>query len=413
MDSLIKAISTALDIVESELLGASTNHGKRIAILCAKMGKILGKSPEEVTAAALCALLHDNALTEYIFAERTGGHHDPVMKTHCEYGQRNVDTLCFNTCVNDFILYHHERADGNGPFGIREGEGPLEAELIAIADSIDVVHHLQRLEPEKLSGIRNIITEETGKHYGKTAAAAMLEIFDWATVFSLRDNVIEETFAAVISPWVVDIETETIFGLAGFVAKIIDYKSAFTRRHTTQIANKAWYMGEYYKYDPVKRTELYLAAALHDIGKLNVPTSILEKPDRLDDREFSIIKDHVLLTWELLKDIEGFNLISVWASNHHEKLDGSGYPFGKKADELDFDSRFLACIDIYQAVTEERPYHPARNHSVSMQILHEMAARGGIDAEIVKDMNNALAPYDGKEISPPELNMRKQEIERA
>ena len=192
MDSLIKAIATALDIVENELLGASTNHGKRIAVLCAKMGKVLGKTPEEITAVAICALLHDNALTEYILAERTGGHHDPIMKTHCEYGQRNVDTLYFKTDVKDFILYHHERADGKGPFGIREGEGSLEAELITIADSIDVTHHLQRVEPEKLSGIRHIITEETGKSYGSTAAAAMLDILDWTTVVSLRDNIIEK-----------------------------------------------------------------------------------------------------------------------------------------------------------------------------------------------------------------------------
>ena len=127
MDSLIKAITAALDAVEEELLGASTNHGKRIAILCAKMGKLLGKNAEEIIGLANCALLHDNALTESIHAERTGGHYDPGMKEHCKCGQRNADLLAFKTSVKDFILYHHERADGKGPFGIFEGEGPIEA----------------------------------------------------------------------------------------------------------------------------------------------------------------------------------------------------------------------------------------------------------------------------------------------
>jgi HD-GYP domain-containing protein (c-di-GMP phosphodiesterase class II) len=398
IDSLIKSIATALDIVEGSLLGASTNHGKRIAVICAKMGSILGKNPEEISALAICAMLHDNALTEYILSERINGEHDPAMKKHCEFGQRNVDALHFKTNVKDFILYHHERANGTGPFGIREGEGPLEAELIAIADTIDVACHLQKLEPEKLPAVRNIIVKETGKRYSKTAAAAMLEILDLPTVMSIKDNAIKQTASEVLPPWTVDIQTETIFGLAGFIARIIDYKSVFTREHSTQIANKAWFMGKHYQYEPQELAELYLAASLHDLGKLAVPSDILEKPGKLSKEEFEIIKKHVHLTWELLSDIEGFETICQWASNHHEKLDGSGYPFGKKASELDFNSRLLACLDLYQAISEERPYHSGRNHKDTMQILCEMADTGKIDGNIVKDLDIVLGLYNCKDI---------------
>ena len=412
MDSLIKTIAMTLDSVECELLGASTNHGKRIAVLCSKMektlGKTLGKNPEEIMGMAICALLHDNALTEYILAERIAKQHDPAMKKHCEYGQRNVDALCLKTSVKDFILYHHERADGKGPFGIRAGEGPLEAEFIAIADSIDVAHHLQRLEQEKLPAVQRIIAEAAGKRYSKTAADALLEVLDWPTILSLKDDAIKETTEAAFIPWIVDIEADTIFGLAGFITKIIDYKSTFTRRHSTQIANKAWFMGEYYKYDPVMRRELYLAAALHDIGKLEVPTNILEKPGKLTNEEYTEVKKHISRTWELLKDIEGFQTICDWASNHHEKLNGGGYPFNKKADDLDFNSRLMACIDIYQAVSEERPYHPGRNHSDSMQILYKMMNAGEIDKNIVNDINIALAPFDGKDVPPPKSNVSRE-----
>jgi len=402
MDSLIKTIAIALDSVEEGLLGASSNHGKRIAVLCAKMGKVLGKNPEEIMSMANCALLHDNALTEYILAEKEGGHHDPVMKKHCEFGQRNVDTLGFKTDIKDIILYHHERADGKGPFGICAGGGPVEAELIAIADSVDVVHHLQRLTPDKLPSIRQYITEETGKKYSKTASEAMREILDLPTLLSLRDNVIVKTTEAAFIPWVVNVEAEEIFHLAGFVTRIIDYKSSFTKKHSTQIANKAWFMGEYYKYDFEQQVQLYLAAAFHDLGKLEIPSTVLEKPGQLDDKEFFLIKEHILRTWELLKDIEGFESVCDWASNHHETLTGTGYPFGKKAEELDFNSRLMACIDIYQAVSEERPYHPARNHNDSMQILQQIADSGKIDGGIVKDISIALASYDGKDLPTPE-----------
>jgi len=402
MDSLIKSIAAALDIVEGSLVGASTNHGKRIAVLCAKMGKVLGKNTEEITALAVCALLHDSALTEYILSERRDGNQSLAMKKHCEIGQRNVEALHFKTNVKDFVLYHHEHADGTGPFGIREGEGPLEAELITIADSIDVAYHLQRLEPEELPAIRNIIVNETGKHYSKKAAQTMLEILDWPTVLSLKDNVIKQTAADSLSPWTVDIQTETVFGLSGFIASIIDYKSVFTMKHSTQIANKAWFMGKYYRYDPEKLSELYLAASLHDLGKLAVPSEVLEKPGKLTDEEFEIIRQHVHLTWELLNDVEGFETICKWATSHHEKLDGNGYPFGKKATELDFNSRLLVCLDLYQAISEERPYHPMRNHADTMKILFEMADTGKIDKDIIKDFDIALAPYDCKDMPPPD-----------
>ncbi|MDR0321932.1 MAG: HD domain-containing protein [Treponema sp.] len=402
MDSLIKAIVTALDIVEGDLLGASTNHGKRIAVLCAKMGERLGKSPDEITSLAVCALLHDNALTEYIMSERIGGFHDPAMKKHCEYGQRNVDTLQLKTGVKDFILYHHECADGSGPFGIKEGEGPLEAELITIADSLDVSCHLQGLEPEDLPDIHRVIAKRTGRLYSTAASKAMLEILDLPMLCSLKDDVIVETAKTAIPSWIVNADEKICFNLAGFISRIIDYKSVFTCRHSTQIANKAWFMGEYYKYEAEERTKLYLAAALHDIGKLATPLAILEKPDKLSNTEFLIIKEHSRLTWELLKEIEGFETICTWASSHHEKLDGSGYPFGKKADELDFNSRLLTCIDIYQAVSEDRPYHPGRNHRDTMEILCEMANNGKVDSVIVTDMDIALAPYDGGDLPSPQ-----------
>ena len=403
MDSLIKTIATALDFVEQDLLGISTNHGKRIAILCAKMGKALGKNQEEIASLAHCAMLHDNALTEYILAERTGKVHDPMIKKHCEYGQRNVETLGFKTNVKGFVLYHHERADGKGHFGIREGEGPIEAELIAIADSIDLAFHLQTVKTEKMDFIRQTITNESGKRYSKTAAQAMLEILDESVIRSLQDDVIRETIEEAFIPWIVDIEDHHLIDLAGFVTKIIDYKSVFTQRHSTQIANKAWFMGGYLKYNNEERIKLYLAAALHDIGKLKTPSIILEKPGKLTDEEYIIIKDHIRHTWELLKNIDGFQSICSWASNHHERLDGKGYPFGKNAEELDFNSRLMACIDTYQAVSEERPYHPARSHEDTMEILYKIADSGAIDKNILKEISIALAPFKGKDLPPPQI----------
>jgi HD-GYP domain-containing protein (c-di-GMP phosphodiesterase class II) len=394
MDRLIKTVGTALDIVEGELLGASTHHGKRIAVLCTAMGRYLDMSGEELLALSSGALLHDNALTEYIMAEREGKKHDPAMKLHCELGQRSLESLGFGGIVRDMLLYHHEKADGSGPFGKREGEFPLSAELISVADYLDVSYHFQRVASYDLPILRADISLQKGKLFTGRAVEAMRAVLDDDMLFSLRDDRIEETADRLLPPWVVDMEDKAVRRFGEFIIRIIDYKSEFTREHSLGIAEKAWYMGGYYGYDSTARSCFYLAAALHDLGKLATPTDILEKKGKLTDEEFQIIMKHVYHTWRLLKDIPGFEQICTWASNHHEKLDGSGYSFGKKAEELDFNSRLLACIDIYQAVSEPRPYHPARTHEDTMAVLYDMAGKGQIDGQIVRDLDKVLPGFN-------------------
>ena len=388
MDELIIAITTALDMVESNLLGCSVNHGKRISSLCASMGRRLGMDDDTLSALTTCALFHDNALTEYILSERPGAEQEMNMLLHCRYGQRNIGTLPLKADSSGFILYHHERADGKGPFNKGEGEFPLGAELIAIADMVDVDHHLQMVPIESLAAIRAQIAEQAGTRFTHRAADAMLGVLDEEMIYSLREDRIDETAARAIPVWIVNIEDTISF--SALAARIINYKSMYTMDHSTKIANIIWTMSGHYNYDHELRAQLYLAAALHDIGKLNTPTDILEKPGILDEQEFDRIKEHSICTHDLLKNIVGFENICNWASCHHEKLDGSGYPFKKNGSDLDFISRLLACADIYEAVSAERPYHSSRNHKDTMAIMYEMVKENLIDGDIVKDLDTVM-----------------------
>jgi HD-GYP domain-containing protein (c-di-GMP phosphodiesterase class II) len=402
-DKLVKNIGIALDLIEGELLGAATNHGKRVAVLVDAMGRHLGLDGKSREAYAICALFHDNALSEYILSERAGlAPHDPTMKLHCELGQKNLESLPFSIDIAGCVEYHHEWADGRGPYGKREGEYPLAAELICLADSTDVALNFSRYPEEKIPELFERFKKDAGVHFTQRAVEAVCAVFNKELLRSLRNDQIQEAAARAVPPYEADMEDEIIIKFASMIARIIDYKSAFTRRHTSQIANKAWLMGDWYKLDNALKAQFFLAASLHDVGKLSTPTEILEKPGVLTNDEFLVIKDHVRVTWELLKDIEGLEQICDWASNHHEKLDGSGYHFGKSGSDLDFNSRLLACIDIYQAVSEERPYHPQRSHGDTMKVLVDMAKKGFIDGNAVNDLDAALAPYDGGDIPAPE-----------
>lgn len=119
---------------------------------------------------------------------------------------------------------------------------------------------------------------------------------------------------------------------------------------------------------------------------LGIKNLILDKPGQLTEDEFSVIKEHPATAKECLVQVQGFDEISEWAYNHHEKLNGTGYPRGLRAEELDFNSRLLACLDIYQAMGEDRPYRKEMEHDEMIMVLRQMAQNGLIDAKITEDI---------------------------
>ena len=401
MNKLCMVFSRAFDIIENEQLGASENHSLRVAILCIAMGKRLGYDADTISAIAICGMFHDSALTEYHLSREAGAQQEQNMILHCEKGQENVAWLPFKANIDKFILYHHERGDGKGPFQKKEHEIPLEAALIAAADAVDATHHLQRVPADALPALRNKIASRANSYATNAAIEVLLDVLNEDLLEKLRDENIVHAIERELPPWEVDLHDPRVIHIGEFIARVIDYKSVFTHMHTSQIANRSWLMSGHYGYGIEERNALFLAASLHDIGKIAIPTEILEKPGKLDDEEFDIIKQHVKKTRDWLSNIPGFELIGNWAADHHEKLNGIGYPCGKAEAALDFNARLMACIDIYQAVCEARPYHTARNHEVTMQILYDMSSKGLIDAKIVKDLDDVMAEYSMRSVPSP------------
>jgi HD-GYP domain-containing protein (c-di-GMP phosphodiesterase class II) len=296
---------------------------------------------DELITLSVCALFHDSALTEWVTTGESSG-------VHCSMGQYNVGMLPLPTDASGIVLYHHERPDGSGVFGSKDF--PLAAEIISLADSYDAGVPLDGFS----SGLLAVLGQQDSD--------------------------------AALPQWHLEGQEAVKLGL--IIARAIDYKSKFTRRHTLGISEKARHMAGFYGYGEEETAKLYLAACLHDLGKLATPTEVLEKPGRLTDAEFETIKGHVLKTYDMLEGVDPD--IRHWAAGHHEKLDGTGYPFGLKEEGLDFNAKLMACIDIYQAVSEERPYHPARSHEDTMKILYQMAENGMISKSVSKDLGLAL-----------------------
>ena len=393
---LAGAYSYALDCIEAELVNITNKHGKRVAYMSVCMAKYWNVENDALQDLAICALLHDNALTQYITEEvkKNPGIDIGVLNEkanlHCIYGENNIAKIPFKTNVSNVILYHHEHADGKGPFKKAWQEVPLFARIIHLADVIDAIANNIKFRQEKWDKCCEFLVKQKGLLFDDECVEAFFEMISKEIFVSLEDGSFESKLWEIFPRKKQMFDWNTCKNIADFFANIVDYKSPFTSRHSIGVAEKAAQFAKYIGYDVLDIEKMYLAGALHDIGKMAVGNEILEKPDKLTDEEFDKMKNHAGYTYLMLSQVDGFEDIRDWAALHHEKLNGKGYPFGKTADELNEQERIMACVDIYQALTEERPYKKGMSHEKTCDILDEMAEKGFVDADISRKMRDCF-----------------------
>ena len=402
------AMSFALDAIEKEYTGATAEHGKRVAWLSMKMAEGVGLSEEQLVDFVGCAILHDNAVAEYLQEEKSrqtipacpcAGENDDISRfaRHAIIGERNASLLPFRTDVKNVILWHHENADGSGALGLRQEQTDFRSECIHLADAVDILYDLKSASSEAFDSIREFVAEQAGHLFSERAAAQFQKNLSFQDILDLQAKGPEALLKERLPLIRHDYSDDEIKAAAAFFARIVDYKSPFTTAHSMGVAEKAKIMAEYYGWSADKTIRYYTAGALHDIGKVVIGNAILEKPDKLDQREYSIMKDHAKASLRILSDIDGFEDITEWAANHHEKLDGSGYSRGMQAAQLTFEDRLMACIDIYQALTEDRPYKAGLSHAKTMAIMRSMAEEGKIDEAITQDIASVFGSEEESE----------------
>jgi HD-GYP domain-containing protein (c-di-GMP phosphodiesterase class II) len=171
---------------------------------------------------------------------------------------------------------------------------------------------------------------------------------------------------------------------------IVDAKSPFTKAHSDGVARLARLIGNLFKLTEKSCEKLELAGLLHDIGKLRQPDALLEKIDKLTTEEYAHIQRHSFDTYAILKRIHGLEDIALWAAQHHERIDGSGYPYHLGEEGVSMEARIVAVADVFQALAQKRPYRDSLHPEEIMKILYEMASDGKLDHSIVKMVSQNL-----------------------
>ena len=409
LTDMLYALSFALDKVEGELLGVDTGHGKRVAYLAMLMGKKAGFREEELRDFIGCCLLHDNALTEFIhdefsnspmsegryvnFSDIVEHKRSKLNRNHSVIGEQNIRLMPFRTDVKNIVLYHHENADGTGAMGLTASETPLKAQILHLADHADAMCHIHQetMTAAEFDELRCWVQSNAGSLFSDEVTELFLKAVTYDKIACLQGKDMLSCLHRELHKEVLDYTDAEIRSIAELFAKIVDYKSEFTQCHSKGVAEKAEIMARYYGFDAEKTIRFYFAGAMHDIGKLAIVNHLLEKPGKLTVDEYAEIKNHADATYYILSQIKEIPDIVNWASNHHEKLNGRGYPRGLSSEELCFEDQLMACIDIYQALTEMRPYKDGMPHEKTISIMRDMASRGELNEGIIQDIDAVMA----------------------
>ena len=163
----------------------------------------------------------------------------------------------------------------------------------------------------------------------------------------------------------------TLYQVIESISQIEEMRDPYTAGHMRRVAQLSKTIAIELGFSKDQVTGIYVAGMLHDIGKICIPSEILSKPGGLREREFGLVKDHSKAGFEILKKIKFPWPIADIVLQHHEKLDGSGYPQGLKEDEILLESKIIAVADVIEAVSSFRPYRPSLGINKALKVISQ------------------------------------------
>jgi putative nucleotidyltransferase with HDIG domain len=378
---LIPALSFALDLAEDRPMG----HVLRSCIIGMHIGERILLSQEQLTDLFRALLLKDvgcssdnsrlaemtacrrfhrssdsprckqkdskKELAGSLFEQRN---HESIARYRCERAARISGDLGLSLQVAEALYEMEERWDGSGyPNRLQGNQISLIARIISIAQTLDMA--AQRFG--NATAI-DIVSRRCGTWFDKDLVAASNLLHSRSELWEDLEfpDLISRVKALNPAQKQPCEDSFPIDNICVAFAEVVDAKSPFTFTHSTNVARLVVQMADLMGHDSRQTKLIQRAALLHDIGKLGVPTSVLEKPGILSPSEWTLIRQHPKNTKAILDKIPGFNEISSIAALHHEKLDGSGYPYGLGESDIPFLARILTTADIYDALSSSRPY---------------------------------------------------------
>ncbi len=293
-----------------------------------------------------------------------------LIQTRCERGAQIARQLGFSEAVAAGIFSLDEHWNGRGkPDGLRGDQIPLNARIALLAQVTDVFHHMSGKD-----AALNELRRRRGTWFDPQLVDAALALANdpdfWDTLRA--DDLQQRVVDIEPESRVMEVDEDGLDCIAQAFSQVIDAKSPFTAGHSERVALYADLLAAKLGMDSQRRRWLKRGALLHDLGKLGVSNSVLDKPDALTEDEWREIRMHPVYTEQILGGIFPFKDLALVAGAHHERLDGKGYPKKLAAQALTLDTRIITTCDIFDAITAERPYRRAIPVQEALEIMGRM-----------------------------------------
>jgi putative two-component system response regulator len=183
------------------------------------------------------------------------------------------------------------------------------------------------------------------------------------------------------------------------LARSIEGKDPYTHGHCERLSDYSSRLGQRLGLPENQITALRRAGVVHDIGKVAIPDSILLKPRGLSEDEWKLMREHPVVGERICAPLKSFRLVLPIIRHHHEKWDGSGYPDGLRGEAIPITARVLQIVDVYDALTTERPYKKALSRDDALQIMHEEIAKGWWDAHFFREFERLTKECGAENLS--------------
>ena len=280
-----------------------------------------------------------------------------LIQTRCQRGAEIARLLRFSEDIAAGIYSLDEHWNGQGkPAGLAGEAISVYARIALLSQVIDVFHTADGV-PAALAEVHN----RSGQWFDPTQVAAVQRLAQvpefWTTLAS--PEVESAVLALEPGRYEVPLDDDYLDDIAAAFGQVVDSKSPYTSGHSARVALYTDLIAETLGLDQERRRWLKRGALLHDVGKLGVSNSVLDKAGQLDADEWQSVRAHAALTESILSRIHAFSELARVAGAHHERLDGGGYPRGLKAEEITMETRIITTADIFDAITAERPYRGA------------------------------------------------------
>ncbi len=382
LNNFFLSVSDAIDLSSP----AISTHQIRVAYLSWRLAKLAGLEAQKIRHIYIAALFHDIGALNPRDKLRLHRSEERELTPHCVRGERLFKSIPYLVPMAPLVRYHHR------PWKTWQEAGKnlddpyvLESQILNLADFVERSIDRNRYILDQSSHITGKVLALSGKEIHRDVVDLFMSLAKqeacWLDIVSPRLYSILLNYGPLEH---IQISLDEVAQLATFFSKIIDFRSKYTSTHSSGVVACATILSHICGLTEQEILLMKIAASLHDLGKLVVPNSILEKPGKLTREEFNIVKQHTYHTYMILSSIHGFETIAEWAAFHHEKLDGSGYPFGLTAERLTLGARIMAVADIFTALIERRPYRDGMPDEKVKEIFTNQVKKGQLDGKIVK-----------------------------